>query len=198
MPERRPPRRLPIKSAAGPETLVSNAMPSATVPFLSPPLKSRWNSNEACPRNPAKMSQRNGRFSTGVLPSSNAYSALRYRIVVGPDGGRSYTRSPAGISSPGRGRMRRRLGAADSKVLAKPLPDMTVVAPAARARTTSRELRMPPSAMNGTRIFLARSAIWKIAVNCGTPKPVTMRVEHAEPGPTPTLTQSAPASTRSW
>ena len=34
-------------------------------------------------------------------------------------------------------------------------------------------------------------------MSCGTPKPVTMRVMQIEPGPTPTLMASAPASIRS-
>jgi hypothetical protein len=33
-----------------------------------------------------------------------------------------------------------------------------------------------------------------IAMTCGTPTPVTMRVVQIEPGPMPTLTASAPAS----
>ena len=35
------------------------------------------------------------------------------------------------------------------------------------------------------------------AENCGRPTPVIIRVVHIAPGPTPTLTMSAPASTRS-
>ncbi len=34
-----------------------------------------------------------------------------------------------------------------------------------------------------------------MAVICGTPTPATMRVVQIEPGPIPTLTPSAPAST---
>jgi hypothetical protein len=33
-----------------------------------------------------------------------------------------------------------------------------------------------------------------IAVSCGTPTPATTRVVQIDPGPMPTLTQSAPAS----
>jgi hypothetical protein len=36
------------------------------------------------------------------------------------------------------------------------------------------------------------------AVIWGTPTPATTRVVQIEPGPTPTLTASAPASTRAW
>ena len=35
-------------------------------------------------------------------------------------------------------------------------------------------------------------------MTCGTPTPATTRVVQIEPGPTPTLTPSAPASTRAW
>src|SRR5262249_57539817 len=35
------------------------------------------------------------------------------------------------------------------------------------------------------------------AENCGRPTPVIIRVVHIAPGPTPTLTTSAPADTRS-
>ena len=41
----------------------------------------------------------------------------------------------------------------------------------------------------------ARSATLSIAMICGTPTPATMRVVQIEPGPMPTLTASAPAST---
>ena len=37
-----------------------------------------------------------------------------------------------------------------------------------------------------------------MAVICGTPTPATTRVVQMEPGPTPTLTPSAPASTSAW
>ena len=36
-----------------------------------------------------------------------------------------------------------------------------------------------------------------MAVNCGTPWPVTIRVVQILPGPTPTLIPSAPAATKS-
>src|SRR5215210_986744 len=75
----------------------------------------------------------------------------------------------------------------------------------------SPELRMPPSAMRvgwcPTRgRALRRSAshqrsiaarTFSTAVICGTPQPVTMRVVHTAPGPTPTFTAWAPASSRS-
>ena len=38
------------------------------------------------------------------------------------------------------------------------------------------------------------STAFEIAVNCGTPTPVTIRVVQIEPGPIPTLTASTPAS----
>jgi hypothetical protein len=41
----------------------------------------------------------------------------------------------------------------------------------------------------------ARAPRWLTAVICGTPTPATMRVVQMEPGPMPTLTASAPAST---
>src|ERR1035441_4363850 len=37
-----------------------------------------------------------------------------------------------------------------------------------------------------------------MAVTWGTPTPATTRVVQIEPGPTPTLTPSAPASTNAW
>ena len=37
-----------------------------------------------------------------------------------------------------------------------------------------------------------------MAVTCGTPTPATTRVVQIEPGPTPTLTASTPASTSAW
>ena len=37
-----------------------------------------------------------------------------------------------------------------------------------------------------------------MAVTCGTPMPATTRVVQIEPGPTPTLTPSTPASIRAW
>ena len=52
---------------------------------------------------------------------------------------------------------------------------------------------MPPSAMMGMPYLLAISALSITAVICGTPTPATTRVVQMEPGPMPTLTQSAPA-----
>ena len=60
----------------------------------------------------------------------------------------------------------------------------------------SPEYCRPPSPISGTPAGRqARAALW-IAVTCGTPTPATTRVVQIEPGPTPTLTPSAPASTR--
>ena len=57
---------------------------------------------------------------------------------------------------------------------------------------------MPPSAITGTPAGLQASEASYTAVTCGTPTPVTTRVVQIEPGPTPTLTASAPASTKAW
>ena len=53
---------------------------------------------------------------------------------------------------------------------------------------------MPPSAITGVLVFCAASTASMIAVSCGTPTPATMRVVQIEPGPMPTLMESAPAS----
>ena len=75
---------------------------------------------------------------------------------------------------------------------------MTESAPATMALAMSPEYWRPPSAMTGTPAGLhAWAAAWT-AVTCGAPTPVTMRVVQIEPGPTPTLTASAPASTNAW
>jgi hypothetical protein len=82
---------------------------------------------------------------------------------------------------------------------AKRLPIITASAPAANALTRSPEVLMPPSAITGVVSPAScnpRTASM-IAVNCGTPKPVTMRVVQIEPGPMPTLIASAPAAARS-
>ncbi len=42
---------------------------------------------------------------------------------------------------------------------------------------------------------MASAAHSSTAENCGRPTPVIIRVVHIAPGPTPTLTMSAPAST---
>ena len=69
-------------------------------------------------------------------------------------------------------------------------------APATSALAMSPEYCRPPSPISGTPAGRqAREALW-IAVTCGTPTPATTRVVQMEPGPTPTLTPSAPASTR--
>src|SRR6186997_1231360 len=83
-----------------------------------------------------------------------------------------------------------------SSVPANSEPIMTVLAPAAIALATSPEYLMPPSAMIGTLPAAATQSA--IAVSCGTPTPATIRVVQIEPGPTPTLTASTPASTRAW
>ena len=54
---------------------------------------------------------------------------------------------------------------------------------------------MPPSAISGTPVPRSAVATLSMAVICGTPTPATMRVVQIEPGPMPTLTASAPAST---
>jgi len=56
---------------------------------------------------------------------------------------------------------------------------------------------IPPSAIIGMLYFLASIAHSTMDVNCGTPQPVTIRVIHIEPGPTPTLIPSAPARIKS-
>ncbi len=70
-------------------------------------------------------------------------------------------------------------------------------APAASARATSRGCRTPPSAQTCAPSSRARAAHSSTALNCGLPTPVIIRVVHIAPGPTPTLTMSAPARTRS-
>ena len=67
-------------------------------------------------------------------------------------------------------------------------------APATIALEISPEKRIPPSAITGTLPSNA-STTSEIAVICGTPTPVTIRVVQIDPGPIPTLTASAPAST---
>jgi len=81
-----------------------------------------------------------------------------------------------------------------SSTPAKSEPIMMLLAPAAIAFATSPEYLMPPSAMIG--ILFSRPALYAslMAVICGIPAPVTMRVVQMEPGPMPTFTPSAPAS----
>ena len=71
---------------------------------------------------------------------------------------------------------------------------MTVSAPATSALAMSPEYCRPPSAMTGMPCSRAASEASYTAVTCGTPTPATTRVVQIEPGPTPTLTASAPAS----
>ena len=82
---------------------------------------------------------------------------------------------------------------------AKRLPIITVLAPAANALTRSPEVLMPPSAITGIGMPAAcrPATLSMIAVSCGTPKPVTIRVVQIDPGPMPTLMASAPASANS-
>jgi hypothetical protein len=54
---------------------------------------------------------------------------------------------------------------------------------------------MPPSAISGTPLPLSALATLSTARICGTPTPATMRVVQMLPGPMPTFTASAPAST---
>ena len=73
-------------------------------------------------------------------------------------------------------------------------PTIAQSAPAASALARSPEYLMPPSAITGMPVFFASSTESMIAVICGTPTPAMMRVVQIEPGPMPTLMQSAPAS----
>ena len=75
-------------------------------------------------------------------------------------------------------------------------PSITAEAPAASAFTMSPDWRTPPSAITGTPAGVQAATALSTAVSCGMPQPVTMRVVQMEPGPMPTLTPSAPASTR--
>src|SRR5512141_3279612 len=74
---------------------------------------------------------------------------------------------------------------------------MTEEAPAASTFVMSPENLMPPSAMTGMPDLSASLQQSMTAVICGTPAPDTTRVVQMEPGPMPTLTQSAPALMRS-
>ena len=74
---------------------------------------------------------------------------------------------------------------------------MTADAPAASAKATSLGCLTPPSAQICLPSFLAASAHSITAENCGLPTPVCILVVHIAPGPTPTLTISAPASIKS-
>ena len=82
----------------------------------------------------------------------------------------------------------------DSWVPANHEPIITDDAPAARASATSRGWRTPPSAHTCLPSSRAAVAHSRTAENCGRPTPVIILVVHIAPGPTPTLTMSAPAS----
>ena len=71
---------------------------------------------------------------------------------------------------------------------------MAQCAPAAIAFARSPEYLMPPSAITGVPVLRAASTASMIAVSCGTPTPATIRVVQIEPGPMPTLMESAPES----
>ena len=72
---------------------------------------------------------------------------------------------------------------------------MAQSAPAAIALARSPEYLMPPpSAITGVLLLRATSTASMMAVSCGTPTPATTRVVQIEPGPMPTLIESAPAS----
>src|SRR6476661_1072546 len=88
------------------------------------------------------------------------------------------------ISSPG-----------DSATPASSEPSITVSAPTAMALAMSPDCCRPPSPMTGTPAGRHALAASQMAVTCGTPMPVTTRVVQIDPGPTPTLTASTPAST---
>ena len=91
----------------------------------------------------------------------------------------------------------RNVSPGDSYVPANHDPIITLEAPAASASATSRGCRTPPSAQTEAPSRLASAAHSSTAENCGRPTPVIIRVVHIAPGPTPTLTMSAPADTRS-
>ena len=75
-------------------------------------------------------------------------------------------------------------------------PIITELAPAAMALVISPEYLMPPSAITGMSCSRAARYASAMAVICGIPAPVTMRVVQIDPGPMPTLMASAPASIR--
>ena len=83
-----------------------------------------------------------------------------------------------------------------SSVPASIEPIITVSAPPARPLTMSPVKRMPPSAMTGTPVPRSASETSITAPSWGTPTPAITRVVQIEPGPMPTLTASAPASTK--
>ena len=136
-----------------------------------------------CPRAPACRRCRPRPGSSG--PSSTTCARASSSRRASPSRGRTCTAC-------------RRRGSARRGVSSQPAssePSMTVSAPATMAFAMSPEYCRPPSAISGTPAGLhASDASW-IAVICGAPTPVTMRVVQIEPGPTPTFTASAPAST---
>ena len=73
-----------------------------------------------------------------------------------------------------------------------------MLAPDASAFAMSPDDCSPPSPITGTPAGDAAAAASWIAVICGTPTPAMTRVVQIEPGPTPTLMASAPASTSAW
>ena len=91
----------------------------------------------------------------------------------------------------------RNVSPGDSNVPANQDPIITLEAPAARASATSRGCLTPPSAQTQAPSRRASAAHSSTAENCGRPTPVIILVVHIAPGPTPTLTMSAPAETRS-
>src|SRR5215472_7082812 len=86
----------------------------------------------------------------------------------------------------------------DSSVPANKLPIITQDAPAASALEMSPEYLIPPSAMSGTFVPCAARAASIMAVNCGTPAPVTTRVVQIDPGPMPTFKPSTPSEINSF
>src|SRR5438876_9022142 len=86
----------------------------------------------------------------------------------------------------------------DSSVPANRLPIITQDAPAANALEMSPEYLIPPSAMSGTSVPWAARAASMMAVNCGTPAPVTTRVVQIDPGPMPTFKPSTPSEINSF
>ena len=64
------------------------------------------------------------------------------------------------------------------------------------AFTKSPLYRIPPSAITGTPVPSSAFEHSIIALNCGAPIPAIIRVVQIDPGPTPTLTASAPLSAK--
>ena len=56
--------------------------------------------------------------------------------------------------------------------------------------------RIPPSAITGTPVPSRALETSRTAENWGNPTPATTRVVQIDPGPIPTFTASAPASTK--